>query len=275
MLLEDLLEEYTQLRRSQGKSEHTIDRINLTIRKIAREMDINNLEQFTTDVITEWGERQKSLGVTNSGLFANYNSVKSFLRFLEDSDIEHDVNRKLVRCKPNYRRKKTLRPWEITKIIKNAPHDIGVLIRAYYTCGLRESEALTIKAADILPNNTIIISGKWLTDEPVYLTPELVAELRYLGKGGGWCFKDRKDSDRPMDRKIAYYYVKKAMIQAGFPNNSVHDLRHSFCTELLRQDVPTLKAMVLMRHKKIETTQRYTHLLEEDAQAAHMLLPRV
>lgn len=275
MLLEDLLEEYTRSRRSSGHSEHTLNRVNLTIRCIARDMDITKLNQFTTDVILDWSDSRRAGGVSRSAIYANFNSIKSFLRFLEDSEIEHKVNRKLIVCKPDYKRKKTLRPWEISKIISAAPYEIGVLIRTLYTCGLRESEAIGIKASDILQDNTIVISGKWLTEEPVYLTPQLIHELKWLGKDGGWCFKDRTDPDKPLNRKNAYYHIKQAMIKAGYPGNSPHDLRHSFCTELLRKNVPTLKAMSLMRHTNITTTQRYTHLIEEDLREAHALLPVV
>ncbi len=53
----------------------------------------------------------------------------------------------------------------------------------------------------------------------------------------------------------------------------VHTLRHSFITELLRQDVSVLKIANVVGHENIKTTQEYAKLLYEDLRDAILRHP--
>src|SRR5215469_11983368 len=49
---------------------------------------------------------------------------------------------------------------------------------------------------------------------------------------------------------------------AGISNFRWHDLRHTFASRLVMAGVPLRVVQVLMGHKRIETTLRYSHLGE-------------
>lgn len=51
-------------------------------------------------------------------------------------------------------------------------------------------------------------------------------------------------------------------------NLSTHSLRHSFITRLLSEDINIFKVQRIVGHKKIETTNHYTHLVTKDLKLA-------
>ena len=52
--------------------------------------------------------------------------------------------------------------------------------------------------------------------------------------------------------------------RAGIKGAHVHSLRHTFCTQLARRNVPVQKIMKLAGHKDIATTMIYVNLVKED-----------
>lgn len=52
--------------------------------------------------------------------------------------------------------------------------------------------------------------------------------------------------------------------RAGIKGANVHSLRHTFCTQLARRNVPVQKIMKLAGHKDIATTMIYVNLVKED-----------
>lgn len=274
--ISDLVLELESSRRSAGYSEHTIERIALTMNMVCRDMHVNNLEDLTTKLFIEWGDMKRS-GVfgrplSQSGLYANYNSIRSFLKFVkEDLGIKHQINTKRLFCKPDYERRECLRPEEIRKITAKAPYDIEVLIRLLYTAGMRISEALNLTVDDLRYDYTINIDhSKWCESRTVLITAELHSELKWLVGDNVYIFRDLKDPSEPMKRKNAYYFIKRAMIKAGFPKAYPHALRHGFATTLLRQGADISHVRRLMGHKNILTTQIYEHLVVDDLRATHM-----
>ena len=55
--------------------------------------------------------------------------------------------------------------------------------------------------------------------------------------------------------------IKEARIKAGISKPAtVHTLRHSCVTELVRRGVHLRKVQFMMRHKSLDMTLRYAHL---------------
>lgn len=55
---------------------------------------------------------------------------------------------------------------------------------------------------------------------------------------------------------------------AGFPEGTIHDLRHSFTTYVLALGVPESKVMKMTGHVKYDTIAKYTHIIDELLQEA-------
>lgn len=269
MLISDLLEKYSTAKTSAGYSPETIGRVKRTVRSYSRDMGIAQLNNMTTDSILEWGEWKRQNGRGQSTVYVDFNSIRSFLKFLDDSAIPYPANRRLIYCKPNYQRMVCLRPEEIKKIISVADYEIGILIKLLYTGGMRLSEGLNVASEDLRDDNTIFITGKWCKSRTVFLTPELKQELEWLAPEGGYCFRDHLNPHEPMNRKNAYYHIKRAMKQAGYPQAYPHSLRHGFTTTMIRQGANLSQVQRLLGHSNITTTQRYEHLVTDDLADAH------
>ena len=268
--LNNLANGYAISRRAVGLSDETIARVTRAVTTFSRDTGVDRLADMTTDKVLEWGSSKIEDGRSRSTVYADYNSIRSFLKYLDESGVDYPANRRMIHCKPNYERMVCLRPEEVREITKSAyRYDIAILVKLLYTGGMRLGEGLAVTVDDLRHDNTLYVNGKWCKNRTVFITPELRQELTWLGSENksGYCFVG-KDGDQ-MDRKVAYHHIKRAMVLAGYPNAYPHSLRHGFTTTLLRQGANLSQVQRLLGHANISTTQRYEHLVTEDLAAAH------
>jgi len=133
-----------------------------------------------------------------------------------------------------------------------------------YAAGLRASEAVSLKVADIDSDRMLIQvrHGKGAKDRTVMLSPQLLGILRTywrLARPEEWLFPGR--GDKPIDVQILHAACRSATKAAGLVKRvSVHTLRHSFATHLLESGTDIRIIQVLLGHNNLSTTARYTHV---------------
>lgn len=167
---------------------------------------------------------------------------------------------------------------------KNDPSPEGIrlnaMINLLYASGLRVSELISIKLADILINQTIgqirktfNITGKGNKERIIVINEQTILTLlEYLkvreqfinsrnSKGKLYLFPSAS-SFGYMTRQNFAILLKQAAIGAGLdPENiSPHTLRHSFATHLLEGGADLRVIQELLGHSDISTTQIYTHV---------------
>jgi site-specific recombinase XerD len=77
---------------------------------------------------------------------------------------------------------------------------------------------------------------------------------------GGWLFPGQNPVNPMTARQLSriFHGAKEA---AGIDKRvSLHTLRHCFATHLLEQGVDIRVIQILLGHKKLETTARYSHI---------------
>ena len=128
-----------------------------------------------------------------------------------------------------------------------------------YAAGLRASEAVSLKVADIDSDRMLIQGAK---DRAVMLSPQLLGILRTywrLARPEEWLFPGR--GDKPIDVQVLHAACRSATKAAGLTKKvSVHTLRHSFATHLLESGTDIRIIQVLLGHNNLSTTARYTHV---------------
>ena len=134
-----------------------------------------------------------------------------------------------------------------------------------YAAGLRASEAVSFKVADIDSSRMLIQvrHGKGAKDRTVMLSPQLLAILRTywrLARPREWLFPGR-DESKPIDVQVLHAACRSATKAAGLAKRvTVHTLRHSFATHLLESGVDIRIIQVLLGHNSLSTTARYTQV---------------
>lgn len=134
-----------------------------------------------------------------------------------------------------------------------------------YAAGLRASEAVSLKLADIDSSRMLIQvrHGKGAKDRTVMLSPQLLSILRTywrLARPKVWLFPGR-DGMKPIDVQVLHAACRSAAKAAGLAKRvSVHTLRHSFATHLLESGVDIRIIQVLLGHNSLSTTARYTQV---------------
>ena len=134
-----------------------------------------------------------------------------------------------------------------------------------YAAGLRISEAISLKVADIDSKRMVIRveQGKGQKDRYVMLSPKLLEVLRAwwpVDKPKQWLFPgDRVGSHVTKDSvELA---CQKARQRSGISKPiTPHSLRHSFATHLVESGTDVRTIQLLLGHRSLATTARYLRI---------------
>lgn len=160
---------------------------------------------------------------------------------------------------------------EVRKIIDSASNSKHrLLLTLLYSAGLRVSEAVTLKRADIDFNRKLILvkQSKGRKDRCAPLADNAAALLRSyipLQAPAKWLFPGQ-NPDSHIAVRTAQKIFEHAALKAGLTGDvSVHSLRHSFATHLLESGTDIRYIQELLGHNSVKTTQRYTHVALREA----------
>jgi integrase/recombinase XerD len=147
------------------------------------------------------------------------------------------------------------------------------LLETMYACGLRASEAITLKLSDLdLETGVLVAYGKGSKERLVPVGTTAIGALRaYLDRARP---KLVGIQDEPhvfvnlrghaLSRQGLYKIVQRHARTAGLDASmSPHTLRHTFATHLLAGGCDLRSLQEMLGHADIGTTQIYTHLSTE------------
>ncbi|MBC7924071.1 MAG: tyrosine-type recombinase/integrase [Bryobacteraceae bacterium] len=157
------------------------------------------------------------------------------------------------------------------------------IICLIYHCGLRVSEATTLRPKDIDAERGLvrIHNGKGGKNREVPMAPDMINRLRgywcahrnrewlFPGVGRGW--KDRwrsitmamSQATTPMSVSSVQAAMRMAVASCGLKKNATcHTLRHSFATHLLEEGVSIRQVSTYLGHSSIHSTLIYLHVTE-------------
>ena len=135
-----------------------------------------------------------------------------------------------------------------------------------YSGGLRISELLNLKLNDIdFERKVITIKGaKGKKDRIVMLSEKLIPLLKqYYNQYQPIEFLFENPQGGKYSATSIRSFYKRSLKNASIQKKvTIHTLRHSFATHLLEHGTDIRYIQELLGHKKLETTQIYTHITQ-------------
>jgi integrase/recombinase XerC len=242
------------------------------------EMDkgLHSPQDITARDITFFLGRLHEKNTAKSSTARKLSSLRAFFRFLIRREMLADDpcrgvhNPKQKKGQPN-----TLNVDQLLTLMRENsgtdPKSLRNLALAelMYGSGLRVSEATGLDLEDVdISQGLVRVWGKGNKERLSPLTrPGMESLERYLEQRDAFVSDPRERAvflgmrGARLDRREVRRILEKMCLKAGLPAAvSPHDLRHSFATHLLQGGADLRSVQELLGHKRISTTQRYTHL---------------
>ena len=209
------------------------------------------------------------LGVSSITLNATITGLRFFF---EETLDRHDALTRMSRVYEPRKLPVILSIEEVTRLIEaTGGLKYKAALSIAYGAGLRASEVTHLKVSDIDSQRMVIRveQGKGKKDRYAMLSPTLLELLRAWYRHarsqrmmlpGGWLFPGQNPVNPLSTRQLnrAFHLTLEA---AGIDKRvSLHSLRHAFATHLLEQNEDIRVIQVLLGHKKLDTTARYTQV---------------
>ncbi len=161
---------------------------------------------------------------------------------------------------------------EVTRVLQGAGSlKYQAALGVAYGAGLRASEVVHLKVTDIDSERMVIRveQGKGKRDRYAMLSPSLLEILRAWWREGrakrqmlpgGWLFPGQNPVNPLSTRQLNRAFHMACTAAEIDKRVSLHSLRHAFATHLLERHEDIRLIQVLLGHKQIENTARYSHV---------------
>lgn len=230
--------------------------------KPMREADNNDMVRYVNEYI-----------IKNNLSFAYQNQVvnacKLFFKEVIKSRLDVD---KLKRSRREHKLPNVLSKSEIALIL-NAHNNVKhkTMLSLIYACGLRRSELLNLKPADVDSKRGLLIirQGKGRKDRITPISEKIIIMLREYYKmyrPGVWLFEGQTKGEQYSAESLQSI-LKQALTKTKINKPvTLHWLRHSYATHLLEAGTDLRYIQELLGHKSSKTSEIYTHVSTKSIQ---------
>ena len=252
--------------------------INKTVilKRFIKEIGLEDIAELSNKTLDKWIQK-RIMKKCNTGRQYNINSVRTeiavivaWLEWLKDMDYKLKIKtRMIIKPKAIPSRRKWYTSNDIAKVLDHCEDLIDeVMIRVLFDTGLRAREFINLKLSDI-DNRTIYVFGKGRKQGWVYISEytgerlNLWVQVMHI-KDYVWIKGTRRDYYGQMSVDGIRKRLKAVFKRAGFDDFQMHEMRHSFATDLRNKGADMDVIQKLMRHSSLQVTQHYLHNLEGD-----------
>ena len=277
------LEEFlAALSAERNASRHTLDAYRRDIRDFLRTLTARRrlLDAARPDDVVAWMERQRRAGRKPATIARRLAALRGlYAHLVREGLVSGDPTEHLEQPRRSRPLPRTLSRDAVAALVE-AP-DVGTplgirdraLLELLYACGLRATEALTLRVTDVNRRAGYVqCSGKGRKERLVPVGAEALAWIeRYLNDVRPRLAAVRRAAaspllfvgsrGRPLTRQSLWHLVLRAARRAGLRQRvSPHTLRHCFASHLLEGGADLRAVQTMLGHADISTTQIYTHL---------------
>ena len=241
-------------------------------RKDIKDLTYEDLQQFLAQL--------RDIGIHPRSQARILSGIRSFYRFLLlDDYISSDPTELIESPKIGMKLPEVLTVNEINRILDSIDLTTPegqrnrAMLEVLYSCGLRVSELINLRYADIYPKEGFIrVEGKGGKQRLVPISEVALREIRnYLvdrnqmtPKKGFEDILFLSKRGTSLSRIMVFHIIKQQTEIAGVHKNvSPHTFRHSFATHLLEGGANLRAIQEMLGHESITTTEIYTHIDRE------------
>jgi site-specific recombinase XerD len=257
---------YTETLQKLRYSEVTIENYESQFRLFLAFLYPRTAEEITESDVHAYmlhlvNEKRVSLSTQNQAI----NAIKFFLEKVRKGERQVFV---VERPRPEDKLPTVLSDQEMLRLLQatgNVKH--RCIMYMLYSAGLRMSELLKLKLADLDSDRSLIMvrGAKHNKDRVTLLSTVAHHSLKtYLQKyqPENWIFEG--PGGRPYSARSVNAIIKRCAKRAGILKNiSAHTLRHSFATHLLERGTDLRYIQTLLGHESSRTTERYAHVTKK------------
>lgn len=140
------------------------------------------------------------------------------------------------------------------------------IIRLLLATGCRKSEILALRWSEVEGDSLRLADSK--TGPRTVLLNRRAQKIltRQPRKDSQYVFPDLADPDRCRSEELSLW--RKLRRELGFDDVRLHDLRHTFASHAVMQQVPLPVVSLLLGHSKAHMTFRYAHASDMETQRA-------
>ena len=272
----------TWLRLEKGLSANTIEAYADDLKKLSQFVENEGLDliQIRYADLQLFIAQLIDLGISPRSQARIISGIKSFYHFLLLEDyLRTDPTALLESPKIGMKLPEVLSVNEINRMLGSIDLSLPAgqrnraMLEVLYSCGLRVSELIHLKYADIYFDEEFIrVEGKGRKQRLVPISQIAIHEIRnYLyirrqittQKGcEDILFLNQRGTG--LSRVMVFYIIKQHVELAGIKKTiSPHTFRHSFATHLLEGGANLRAIQLMLGHEKITTTELYTHIDRE------------
>lgn len=275
----DLVREYlSYLRVEKGLAKNSLEAYERDLAKLRAWTEKNGLDLMT---LTRQDLREWLIDLGRTKLSENskrrlISAMRGFYKFLMiDGHIKNNPAEHLDSPQKGLYLPRFLNQTEVEQLlaVPDVSNETGLRDRAIlelmYACGLRVSEAVSVKLGDIdLDSGILTTTGKGSKTRRVPVGTSAVEWLKsYLA------LRRKKENieidnmfvtplGKPINRQTIHFFIKEYAEKCGLQGVSAHTLRHSFATHLVQNSADIRSVQQMLGHADISTTQIYTHMTD-------------
>ena len=161
--------------------------------------------------------------------------------------------------------------------LRDSHNKYSLLFELIYKTGCRSGEAIKLRVKDIAFQNSSLTfyDTKTNDDRTVAIPPDMEERLKIFTQNlssNDFLFVGITNNKMPITQEMVNRMFKQRARAAGIERAThVHCLRHSMITHLLIQGCPISTLQAIVGHRRLSTTQLYTHIVIENQREAMLM----
>lgn len=236
------------------------------------EFDVNSIQSITSAMVRSWLAALKQEETTAKTINRKLSTLKSFYKYLlkqklvTTNPLSIIIAPKIAKRLPVFVEEKQMHTL-LHHAAQNETFDQqtqALVIKLFYTSGIRLSELLNLQEQDIDASYCQIkVLGKGNKERIIPIDKNLLQSLQqYIAakpqSSATYVFVNSKG--KPLYAKQVYNWVKQNLsLVTTVKKKSPHVLRHSFATHLMNNGAELNAVKELLGHSSLAATQVYTH----------------